>query len=85
MRFMPKDNKCPHCKDNKCKCKKKCKCDDKCDCGCNELKESSYFDKFIDSILISETKKINNNEDSPLRKRIERHQERPINRIYFKG
>ena len=80
---MPKDNKCPHCKD-KCNCKKDCKCDNKCKCGCNDLKES-YFDKFIDSILISESKTKESSPDSLIRKRIERHQERPNNRIYFKG
>jgi hypothetical protein len=80
---MPKDNKCPYCKNDKCKCKENCKCDDKCKCGCNDLKET-YFDKFIDSILISESKR-KDLSDSPLRERIKRHQERPINRIYFKG
>ena len=73
-----------------CKGKKKCDCPSDCKkCDCNhdksEMKES-YFDKFMDSILISERveKKISAEKDSPLRERIKRHQEKPLNRITYK-
>jgi len=77
---MPKKNLCPCCDEPKseCSCDKNCK-----DCDCKRVSES-FFDKFMDSILISETRKVPLG-DSPLRKRIERHQEKPLNRIHWKG
>lgn len=76
---MPKKDTCPCCDEPKsdCSCDKNCK-----DCDCKKIKES-YFDKFMDSILISESHKPQK-QDSPIRKRIERHQERPLNRIHWK-
>jgi len=49
----------------------------------------NYFDKFMDNILISEGRynrvKPTVVEDSPMRKRAARHQERPLGRIRFKS
>ncbi len=59
-----------------CECPKGCK-----DCNCNSVKES-YFDKFMDSILISEKRPLQL-KDSPIRKRIERHQDRPGNKTIW--
>jgi hypothetical protein len=72
----------------KCECcdkpKKNCECPEDCkECDCKKSKNESYFDKFMDSILISE-KKNPIVGDSPLRKRIERHQDRPGNKTIFR-
>jgi len=83
MKTETKDCKC-------CKGKKKCDCPADCTkCDCNHKKDEmkeSYFDKFMDSILISERveKKISVEKDSPMRERIKRHQEKPLNRITYK-
>ncbi len=78
-------------KNDTCECcdkkKDECECDDDCSCGCKKKKskaanESYEFDKFMDSILISEFKKKPVG-DSPNRERAKRHQERPLNRIKF--
>lgn len=64
---------------------KKCECCDKdkkdCTCKC-ECSESYIFNKFMDDILIKETKFLDKS-DSPNRERAKRHQERPLNRIKF--
>lgn len=68
-----------------CDCKKngeKCDCDPGCSCGCNP-REGLTFDKFMDSILMSEnfSKTMRTVNDSPQRIRAKRNQERPLNRI----
>lgn len=52
--------------------------------GCNE---SAIYDKFMDATLLSEQNARKRNvelEESPMRKRIARHQERPLNRTRFR-
>ena len=63
-----------------------CQCDAGCSCGCKGgMNEVTYtFDKFMDNIIISESKKKPAG-DSPIRERAKRHQERPLNRIRFGG
>lgn len=77
-----KDGKCPcGCNtDDECTCKTDCK---KCDC--HKTNESTNFDKFIDSILISENKRTHMKcePDSPQRLRAKRNQENPLGRIRF--
>ena len=46
------------------------------------LKETYSFDKFMDNILLKENKRTNKG-DSPIRERIRRHQEKPLNRIRY--
>ncbi len=48
----------------------------------HSMKESYSFDKFMDNILLKENRKVQTG-DSAMRKRAERHQERPMNRIVF--
>jgi hypothetical protein len=73
-----------------CECcdapRKDCSCAPDCKCGCSGMTEGHRFnfDKFMDRIVISESKQ-RPTADSPLRKRAQRHQERPLNRIKFGG
>lgn len=50
-----------------------------------ELKNEAYtFDKFIDSIVIAEQRKNQKvDSDTPMRERIKRHQEKPLNRTKY--
>jgi hypothetical protein len=78
------DKKCPCCdsKEEDCTCDAGCK---KCSCAKkNDVKESFTFDKFMDAILIKESRNVPKG-DSPNRERAKRHQERPLNRIKFEG
>lgn len=56
------------------------------DCTCQKsetpMGEGVSFDKFMDRILLKETRKVPAG-DSPLRERAHRHQERPLGRIRF--
>lgn len=51
------------------------------------LGEGVGFDKFMDNILVSEGRLRTpvREEDSPLRRRAARHQDRPLNKIRFGG
>lgn len=73
-----------------CECcnqkKEDCACEPDCECGCKKSQNESYgFDKFMDSILISENKRktIKCASDSPQRERARRNQERPLGRTFF--
>lgn len=74
-----------------CGTKEECTCGPDCDCGCKQHEsvgannESFTFDKFMDSILISENKRVplRCEPDSPQRIRAKRNQERPLGRIRF--
>jgi hypothetical protein len=87
MRFLnetKKEKMCPCCDAPE----EKCKCDADCeDCNCKNKgknKNESYgFDKFMDSILLSENKKnkLKCEADSAQRERARRNQERPLHRI----
>jgi hypothetical protein len=68
-----------------CGTKEECTCAPDCDCGCKKKEEGVNFDKFMDSILISENRRspIKCEPDSPQRIRAKRNQERPLGRIRF--
>lgn len=52
----------------------------------NESDEALVFDKFMDDILIKESKKKNEQiEETPQRKYIKKYTERSANRIRFSG
>jgi hypothetical protein len=83
------DKGCPCCdsKEEDCTCDagcKKCSCTKKKGANNKNVKESFTFDKFMDSILIRESRSVPKG-DSPNRERAKRHQERPLNRIKFEG
>lgn len=77
--------------EEKCECcdesRENCTCDPDCkDCDCKKKKANESFaftfDKFMDSIVLRENKRGLTN-DSPIRERAKRHQEKPLNRIIF--
>lgn len=69
-----------------CICGDDCKCGPDCPCRKKVHKEAQAFtfDKFMDSIVLSEGKRAPAG-DSPNRERAKRHQERPLGRIRFGG
>lgn len=79
--------------EDNCECcgldRQECECPEDCEnCTCKQVKEGFVFDKFMDAILVNENvgrRVIPSHNDSPQRERARRHQERPINRIKYRG
>lgn len=82
-RILESNDKCD-CPPGECTCEP-CECGSNCKCGCNP-KEGFAFDKFMDSILISENvrKGPRTVADSPQRIRAKRNQDRPANRTFVR-
>jgi hypothetical protein len=83
-RILESNDKC-NCPPDNCDCKPQCNCGPDCKCDCNP-KEGLSFDKFMDSILISENIRQGPKTmpDSPQRIRAKRNQDRPANRTYVR-
>lgn len=79
-----KGDKC-NCPPGECNCDP-CECGPDCKCGCNP-REGFSFDKFMDSIILSENVKKGPRcmPDSPQRERAKRNQDRPANRTFIRG
>ena len=82
--------------DDTCECcglpRESCSCPPgcpNCSCGGESFVESFGFDKFMDQIILKEgsvfKKAVLSTPDSPQRERARRHQEKPINRIRYRG
>lgn len=84
-RILESKNEC-NCDPGKCTCDP-CECGPNCKCGCNSVKEGFTFDKFMDSILISENVRKGPRcvADSPQRIRAKRNQDRPANKTFIRG
>ena len=72
-----------------CGCETPSSQDEICQCCADSVSNSSkyQFDKFVDDIVVSESKrrKIDETTKSPQRKRAANNQDRPKNKILFKG
>lgn len=77
------EEKCECCDESRedCTCEADC---EGCDCKRGSVRESRSFtfDKFMDSIVLRESKR-HPTGDSPVRERARRHQEKPLNRVIF--
>lgn len=68
-----------------------CTCPPGCPgCSCrSSMEEGVSFDKFMDTILVKEgsvvSRKMRTLNDSPQRERARKHQEKPLNRITYRG